>query len=76
MAKLPALAPCPFCGSAPELRIDFRYPRPRCNRRKVFVVVCANIDCIIYNADGVYYFSKAKAVEAWNRRMNDDYQEG
>ena len=66
------LKPCPFCGGEATLKWDTRYPRPDCNRIVAFEVVCINSECIIYNADDVYFYTPEEAIEAWNRRANDD----
>lgn len=68
------LKPCPFCGEHPAIKKDRRYPFYICNGDGVdaYEVVCQNIDCIIYNADHSYYMTKEEAIEAWNRRANDE----
>lgn len=65
------LKPCPFCGQMPEIRQDYRYPRPECNRTKAYEVICMNWDCPIYKADYNYYFSEADAIKAWNTRAGE-----
>lgn len=66
------LKPCPFCGGEALLKGDIRYPRPACEATPAFEVICENIDCIIYNADDVYFLRPEDAVEAWNRRVKND----
>lgn len=66
------LKPCPFCGATPKIQQDFRYPRPSCQKRIAWEVVCPNYKCIIGNVDNNYYLSKAEAIEAWNRRVKDE----
>lgn len=65
------LKPCPFCGSTPEIKMDDRYPRPKCDRIDAYEVVCTNWNCIIGGVDDHYYRSPEEASEAWNRRAND-----
>lgn len=69
---MPGLKPCPFCGSRPVLQMDTRYPRPECKPRKAYEVVCKNWDCVIYMADNQYKLTEQEAVNAWNRRANDE----
>lgn len=66
------LKPCPFCGSKPVMKSDYRYPRPSCKRLKAYEVVCQNYDCIIYNADNNYELTPKAAVEKWNKRVTND----
>lgn len=66
------LKPCPFCGSKPVMKSDYRYPRPSCKRLKAYEVVCQNYDCIIYNADNSYELTPKAAVEKWNKRVAND----
>lgn len=70
MAYVP-LKPCPFCGSAPRMQSDTRYPRPSCEPKEAYEVVCSNYDCIVGGVDERYYPTARKAAEAWNRRIND-----
>ena len=65
------LKPCPFCGHKPKLQTDTRYPRPACEPRKAFSVVCQNSDCIIGFVDERYRLSEREIVALWNRRVND-----
>ena len=54
------LKPCPFCGSvAPLLFAPEHYGAPR-------VVMC---DC---GAQGALSYSKKEAIDAWNRRTNNE----
>ena len=59
---------CPFCGAMAAIKRDIRYPRPECNETMVFVAVCINPDCIIYNADNKYFKTQQEAAAAWNKR--------
>lgn len=70
------LKPCPFCGGEAKLQQDIRYPRPKCEPRKAFEVVCQNPECIIGFVDERYRLSKKEAVEAWNRRASDENTAG
>lgn len=70
------LKPCPFCGSDAELKTDIRYPRPMCQPKRAYEVFCTNYDCIIGRVDERYFLNKKKAIEAWNRRANDEKAEG
>ena len=65
------LKPCPFCGGKAELVQDVRYPRPKCECKTAYEVVCNNTDCIMYHNDNNYYLSKKKAIEAWNKRAGE-----
>ena len=65
------LKPCPFCGSTPEIKMDDRYPRPKCDRIDAYEVVCTNWNCIIGGVDAHYYRSPEEASEAWNRRADN-----
>ena len=60
------LTPCPFCGCVPHVKIakDFW-------KIKHYKVECANEWCEDQPAT-VWNVSKKEAVEAWNRRENDD----
>lgn len=70
--KKPELKPCPFCGSRPVLQMDIRYPRPECEPRKAYEVVCPNLNCIIGFVDGRYRLTEREIVKLWNRRINDE----
>ncbi len=63
------LKPCPFCGEAPAVLTDTRYPRPSRRPIQAYEVVCQNYDCIIYNADNKYYRTELGAVRKWNKRI-------
>ena len=65
------LKPCPFCGKDPKLQEDIRYPRPKCEAKRAYEVICENWDCPIHHADTYYSLSKKKAIEAWNRRVSN-----
>ena len=61
---------CPFCGKSPILSTSRRWPRNLEHAVIAYTVVCINMDCPIYNADGQYYLTEKEAVEAWNKRSN------
>lgn len=65
------LKTCPFCGKSPMLHHDIRYPRPECERTNAFEIVCENYDCIIGFVDEHYYLTPEEAIQAWNRRFNE-----
>ena len=67
------LKPCPFCGSHGILEGgDFiggwnekTGPRP-------YMAECSNQDCIASYMIGAVYDTKEEAIEAWNRRADDE----
>lgn len=63
--------PCPFCGRDPVIRKDIRYPRPECEPKEAYEVVCQTIQCPVYKADNTYFLTMEEAVEAWNTRKGD-----
>lgn len=65
------LKPCPFCGGEAKMKTDIRYPRPKCEAKTAFEVVCQNSDCIIGYVDERYYLSSEEATAKWNRRVPD-----
>lgn len=67
--KCKSIKPCPFCGSEAVLQRDVRYPRPRCNPKQAYEVICVNWDCPIYRADTKYFLTKREAIEKWNKRQ-------
>jgi len=60
------LKPCPGCGSKVTVRVDGPFV-------PVYSVCCRNDRCrkgsVIYR-----YYSRDRAIEAWNRRVEDDKQ--
>lgn len=62
------LLPCPFCGSAPEIK---QIGNDHCSK-KGFDIKCSNPDCRFGRSDRVMRYSlewlRPKVVEAWNRR--------
>lgn len=61
------LKPCPFCGAKDELEIWDLGGDKWGNIKELWIVHCANCGC---NMD--WLDSKKEAIEAWNRRVNDD----
>lgn len=68
---MPELKHCPFCGGEAKLVKDMRYPG---NSQGIdaWHVTCPNWDCVIYGVDKTYFRRRYKAIEAWNRRANDE----
>lgn len=63
-----SLKPCPFCGGKAYLS----KLKTTVNIR--FFVVCGNTKCIA-SADQLFgkrYYSENEAIEAWNRRVNNE----
>ena len=60
------LKPCPFCGG--EAVIMERYRKGTTNR-KMYWVECKACWAAQYHGNDGGYRTKAKATEAWNRRM-------
>lgn len=58
------LKPCPFCGSND---VDIRWYMPRRGNGVLSFVLC--YDC---ESSGPEKPTDEKAVEAWNRRANDE----
>lgn len=58
------MKPCPFCGAPAMLRKHEE-------RIKPFFVRCGNLDCRLIVATD-YFATKDEAIEAWNRRANDN----
>ena len=73
MNKDTELKPCPFCGGEAELDFahrTFRYVANDGTRKYTeyyYTVRCAECDCRIGMCE-----VPAMAIEAWNRRVNDD----
>ena len=67
---MPYMKSCPFCGSRPRLKIDYRFQKDKAEagRTTVYAVMCYNIDCIMYHADHIFFKAPSEAIEAWNRR--------
>ena len=59
--------PCPFCGSEPH----FITRKGNDGWRDYYFVVCDFMDggC---GASGGWYHDALEAIEAWNRRVNDE----
>ena len=54
------LKPCPFCGNEAEF-----------DEWKIFCIRCLNGDCDI-KPQTDWFNTKEEAIEAWNRRVNDE----
>lgn len=59
------IKPCPFCG-----RRAFTRRRPG-NMADVFYVYCGNSSCEVEPQTHAY-FTRERAIEAWNRRPTND----
>lgn len=63
---MPDLKPCPFCGGEAELREELVAGNTR------FYVSCENDDCrVIVETRNSVSATKAGAIEAWNRRVEN-----
>lgn len=64
------LKPCPFCGGKAEID-DMSFGQ----QNHEYTPFCTNPKCLVfylgYHDNGLYK-SKAKAIEAWNRRADDE----
>ena len=68
---LSGLKPCPFCGEAPIVQRDVRYPRPRRTAKQAWEIICDNPECIIFDADTRYFLRCSDAIAAWNTRASE-----
>ena len=66
------LKPCPFCGG--EAKIWKCEPRIHRYRDHVYCVYCGNCELLFgYDEDyGGIFTTEDEAIEAWNRRANDE----
>lgn len=62
---------CPFCGREPVVVKDIRYPRPECEPKESYEVICNTIGCPIYKADNTYFSTPEMAVKRWNKRYHN-----
>lgn len=60
------LKPCPFCGDDPELSSGFSHVADS----ELHYIACYNC-----GAFSPAYASKAYAIQAWNKRADDKYNE-
>lgn len=66
------LKPCPFCGGKVKSKINTFEDQGRFHR--ILFFKCQNEDCgaIISINNGETYSDYMKAIEVWNRRVNND----
>ncbi len=62
------LKPCPFCGAKPIE--ESRLSPAGAGRRKIYMVVCNNLDCSIAPHTN-YFLMREDARNAWNRRADN-----
>ena len=59
---------CPFCGK----KSDFdEWKQTKIFEKIAFRVLCVNIDCPVQPATD-WFNTKEEAIEAWNRRADND----
>ena len=58
------LKPCPFCNDT--------YIMVRVRKDGKYVVGCNTLNCVCLHSEGKLFNSAEKAMNAWNRRANDD----
>lgn len=67
-----SLKACPFCGSIAHVQTLKKSVTPR------YFIACGNAreHCIAseHNVFGMFYTTVSDAVNAWNRRVDDDNQ--
>lgn len=66
------LKPCPFCGHAGKLDSDIRWPDGVNHGVDSYFVICPNYYCPIYRADNTWFKTPEEAIEAWNRRIENE----
>ena len=68
--SMPELKPCPFCGHTAHVMQLKQSAKPR------YYIACGNsAERCIASAHwvfGSFYLNKADAIEAWNRRANNE----
>lgn len=64
------LKPCPFCGGEAELRVG----RSRMTGRRVYTILCTNVECPILDLKTKMSFDKKQVIEEWNRRIENEYK--
>lgn len=68
------LKPCPFCGGEAKLKLDFTFQQ-KLVVKQAFVqcrVCYAKTKTFFYTTYEAWENTKRYAVEAWNRRVNDE----
>ena len=63
------LKPCPFCGGSAGICVTKKTVRNQ------YAVRCNTTRCIAYNLGNpfvMHYLSQAEAINAWNRRADND----
>lgn len=68
------LKPCPFCGGKAYMKQTSRWPRKRKFKGEYVdghTVICVNIECPIYDADGQWWIDPQEAEKHWNMRAID-----
>lgn len=63
--KSDKLKPCPFCGGSGEAAPEMVYVH------NAYYARCGNERCLVMPTTD-YYKEEDRAVEAWNRRADDD----
>ena len=58
------LKPCPFCGAKAVMNYK--------QALNTWIVECSNSSCPASYMIGMDYDTEAEAIEAWNRRANDE----
>lgn len=64
--SMPKLKPCPFCGGKACIERDVTSVKPR------FLPVCCNYGDRCWGMQENWFFTEQEAIEAWNRRVNDE----
>lgn len=65
------LKPCPFCGCEAKVK-EYEVMDADGDERNAWGIACSNHKCIAFETDLVSFLSLGEAIEAWNRRADDD----
>ena len=74
------LKPCPFCGGKAQIRVWKRSKNTYTLNPDRFIkiklpskyfVECSNKNCSACNPHTEWFYTKKKATEVWNRRVNN-----